>query len=217
MNTIEGFLRRFSPTCLTLFAGLFVSIQAHADDHSLYEKSAQKVVDAYFQLSDETIFDRWVKDQWLFYAHHCASKAGISDSEKLSHAKVRSSGTWSLPRDSVSVCNALSSGPDPLCGSMSITQPPFVMPPRGGNSNYSYLEKNISGKTDVTAGGYCELVKGNRNTRQYFVGKGTVEWLQEPRYISFMSLKGSNDAYSGTMLLKISGLPDKPINVIIKK
>lgn len=162
-----------------------------------------------------TSSDKWLADQWAFYAAHCAHEADIDLPKELRRYRPSTPGSWTMPKDSSEACSALQNGPTLECGILRATQPPFTTPPKGGRTEYIYLSQDITGKIPVMVGGYCNLVSGERSTRQFFAVEAVAEWKIPPIIKQFNMPSGFENIKAGTMSFSVEGLPVQYSTVIM--
>ncbi len=188
---------------------------AHAD----LAQDAKQVLRHRLALPVVTEFDKWQADQWTHAATECVVAAGLrEDYSTLNKLPLYGSGAYSSASDLPKTCAALAQGPAAECSAMTTRQPPFAMPSAGLPSSYVFLSSDqmpAQGSVHVV-GGYCQLVAGKSETRQFFAGKATLQWLATPAPRVLNTAAGPRTLRTGTLSFQVAGMPGRalPLTVV---
>lgn len=182
------------------------------------EADAKAVIAHRLAMRPRTDFERWMADMWTFSAASCAVGAKVKpprDFDRL--GIVGGAGTWAAwPRaKEAQACAAMAQGPKPAGYGIKSGSDPFGGPKGGLPSDYAFLEKPMGpagAKTRVL--GYCELVEGRPETRQFWVGEGRARWLQAPSRQTIRTFKGSVEVMAGTVEF-VSSAPGRHVALTI--
>lgn len=185
-----------------------------SSDRLVDKDVARDVIKAFLVLPRITDADRWLVDQWAFYAIHCADSSGLELIDELKDFHPSTHGSWSMPKNAAQSCSALRNGPNLSCYSFKATQTPFVLN-LSGNRQYSYLKGDTDSPISTMIGAECQLVSGEPSTRQFIASEGKAEWLVLPKTTSFNTLSGVIPLHAGTMSLTIDGLPPQYVTVVV--
>lgn len=182
------------------------------------EADAKAVIAHRLAMRPRTDFERWMADMWLFSAASCANGAGMKAPKELDRLGiVGGAGTWAAwPRaKEAAACAAMAQGPKPACYGIKSGSDPFGGPKGGLPPDYAFLEKPMGpagAKTRVF--GYCELVEGIPETRQFWVGEGMARWIQAPSRQTIRTFQGSVEVMAGTVEF-VSSAPGRHIALAI--
>lgn len=190
------------------------SLTTTGTEQASLEADAQAIVALWQAQPTDSDFDRWVSDQLLYYAAHCAIQAKMSLPAVIRAARPLGQGSWASPQNANqdrAVCRALASAKEtglaPVCASMTSTQPPFAFPPTGMPANYAYPGKKVEDGTKVTAGGYCLLVDGVSATRQFYAGPAVVRLLGQPAESIVQTAQGPRKLRVSSIRFEVQGGP----------
>lgn len=197
-----------------VFAHALTAGAAHAD----LAQDAKQVLRHRLSLPVVTEFDKWQADQWTHAATECVVAAGLrEDYSTVNKLRLYGSGTYTSSSDVTKTCAALAQGSSAECSDMTTRQPPFAMPSAGLPSSYVFLSSNqlpAQGSVHVV-GGYCQLVAGKPETRQFFAGKATLQWLATPAPRVLNTASGPRTVRMGTLSFQVEGMPGRALPLTV--